>query len=129
MHKQLISTPLAPSAIGPYTQAVAYQNMLYVSGQLGFDPTTMVIPEDFESEVKNALYNVKSIVEAGGSKLERVLKTTVLLADMADFEEMNAMYFKFFPENYPARECYAVKTLPKNARVEISLIAFVREDT
>lgn len=129
MHKKLVATPLAPSAIGPYTQGVTYQNNLYISGQLGINPQTMTLPESFEGQVKNALYNLKSIVEAGGSKMERVLKVTVLLADMEDFETMNKVYFKFFPENYPARECYAVKELPKKAKVEISAIAYVRDDT
>jgi 2-iminobutanoate/2-iminopropanoate deaminase len=127
--KTLVNTKLAPPAVGPYTQAVTYRNVLYVSGQLGATPTDPHLPQDFVSEVKNALYNLKAIIEAAGSKMEKVLKVTVLLTDMGHFQTMNDIYIRFFPENYPARECYAVKELPKNARIEISAIAYVRDDT
>ncbi len=128
MHKALVRTALAPAAIGPYSQATVYRNIMYISGQLGITPTNSTLPEDFATEVKNALYNLKSIVEAGGSKMDRVLKVTVLLSDFDNFETMNDLYVRFFPENYPARECYGVKELPKGARIEISATAYVRED-
>jgi 2-iminobutanoate/2-iminopropanoate deaminase len=128
MKKVLIDTRLAPAAVGPYSQGVVYRNILYVSGQIGLVPNGETLPEDFITEVKNTLYNVQTIVEAAGSKLNRVLKTTILLTDMEQFQTVNSMYKEFFPEDFPARECYAVASLPKGARIEISAVAFVRED-
>ncbi|QQS59753.1 hypothetical protein IPN35_02665 [Candidatus Peregrinibacteria bacterium] len=123
-----VETPLAPRAVGPYSQAAVYRNMLFVSGQIGLLPQGGALPENFLDEAKNALYNLKSITEASGSRLDRIFKVTVFLTDMSLFDDMNGIYRRFFPDNYPARECVAVAELPKGARIEISAQGFVRED-
>lgn len=121
---QTIHTPNAPAAIGPYSQAVKAGNMLFVSGQIPLDPATGVFAgEDIVSQTRQSLTNVKAILEAAGYSCADVVKTTVLLADIGDFAAMNAVYAEFFPENCPARACFAVKDLPKGALVEIEVIA------
>jgi len=121
---QIIHTPNAPAAIGPYSQAVKAGSMLFVSGQIPIDPATGVFAgEDITSQSRQSLTNVKNILEAAGYALTDVVKTTVLLADIADFAAMNAVYAEFFTENCPARACFAVKDLPKAALVEIEAIA------
>ena len=119
-----IYTPNAPAAIGPYSQAVQAGNMLFVSGQIPVDPATGAFAgDDIVTQTKQSLTNVKNILEAAGYSLNDVVKTTVLLADIADFAAMNAVYAEFFSENKPARACFAVKDLPKAALVEIEAIA------
>lgn len=119
-----IYTPNAPAAIGPYSQAVQAGNMLFVSGQIPVDPATGAFAgEDIVTQTKQSLTNVKNILEAAGYSLNDVVKTTVLLADIADFAAMNAVYAEFFCENKPARACFAVRDLPKAALVEIEAIA------
>lgn len=119
-----IYTPNAPAAIGPYSQAVQAGNMLFVSGQIPVDPATGAFAgEDVVTQTKQSLTNVKNILEAAGYSLNDVVKTTVLLADIADFAAMNAVYAEFFCENKPARACFAVRDLPKAALVEIEAIA------
>lgn len=119
-----IYTPNAPAAIGPYSQAVQAGNMLFVSGQIPVDPATGAFAgEDIVTQTKQSLTNVKNILEAAGYSLNDVVKTTVLLADIADFAAMNAVYAEFFSENKPARACFAVRDLPKAALVEIEAIA------
>ncbi len=125
--KKIIKTDLAPQAIGPYSQATISGNHLYVSGQLGMDLGTNELPPDFKSQVKNALYNVKAIVEAAESRLDRVLKVTVYLTDMSNFPEFNDLYSEFFLAQPPARELVAVKELPKGGLVEISCIGFIHD--
>ena len=121
---QIIHTPNAPAAIGPYSQAVKAGNMLFVSGQIPIDPATGAFAgEDIVAQTRQSLTNVKNILEAAGYALTDVVKTTVLLADIADFAAMNAVYAEFFTENCPARACFAVKDLPKGALVEIEAIA------
>ena len=121
---QIIHTDKAPAAIGPYSQAVRTGNLLFVSGQLPLDPATGVFAgEDIASQTRQALTNVKAILEAAGFTCADVVKATVLLADIADFGGMNAVYAEFFPENCPARAAFAVKDLPKGALVEIEVIA------
>lgn len=121
---QTIHTPNAPAAIGPYSQAVKAGNMLFVSGQIPLDPATGVFAgEDIVSQTRQSLTNVKAILEAAGYSCADVVKTTVLLADIGDFAAMNAVYAEFFPENCPARACFAVKDLPKGALVEIEVVA------
>ncbi len=126
--KYLINTPLAPKPVGPYSQGNVYRNLLFVAGQIGLDVVNGGMPDDFHAQTKNSLYNLKSVVEAAGSNLSRVLKVTVYLTSADDFEALNEVYFKFFPENYPARETVVVAALPKNAKVEVSCVAYVRED-
>ena len=119
-----IHTPNAPAAIGPYSQAVQAGNMLFVSGQIPIDPATGAFAgEDIVTQTRQSLTNVKNILEAAGYTLNDVVKTTVLLADIADFGAMNEVYATFFNENRPARAAFAVKDLPRGALVEIEAIA------
>lgn len=119
-----ISTEKAPAAIGPYSQATGQGGFIFVSGQLPIDPATGAFPEGgVEAQTRQSLLNIKAILEEAGSGMDKVLKTTVLLADMGDFAAMNSVYSKFFSEPYPARCAFAVKTLPKGALVEIECIA------
>ena len=121
---QIIHTDKAPAAIGPYSQAVKTGNLLFVSGQIPIDPATGVFAgSDITSQTRQSLTNVKAILEAAGYALSDVVKATVLLADMADFAAMNAVYAEFFTENCPARAAFAVKDLPRGALVEIEVIA------
>ena len=124
MAMKQISTEKAPAAIGPYSQAISHGDIIFVSGQLPIDPATGAFPEGgIEAQTRQSLTNIKSILEAAGSGMDKVLKTTVLLADMGDFAAMNGVYSEFFTEPYPARCAFAVKTLPKGALVEIECIA------
>jgi len=119
-----INTQDAPAAIGPYSQAVAAGEVIYVSGQLGLDPKTGKLVEGgIAAETKQALENIKAVLLAAGSSLAKVVKTDVYLADMSEFSKMNEIYASYFAEPYPARATVAVKTLPKNGRVEIAVIA------
>lgn len=119
-----IHTPNAPAAIGPYSQAVQTGNMLFVSGQIPIDPATGVFAgEDITTQTHQSLTNIKNILAAAGYSMNDVVKTTVLLADIADFTAMNAVYAEYFTENKPARAAFAVKDLPRGALVEIEAIA------
>ncbi len=119
-----INTDKAPAAIGPYSQAIHAGNLVFLSGQLPIDPATGEFAEGGIKELtRQSLTNMKSILEAEGLSMSQVVKTTVFLADMADFAEMNEVYAEFFSKPFPARSAIAVKTLPKNARVEIECIA------
>lgn len=122
--KKVISTPQAPAAIGPYSQAVQVGNLVFTSGQIPIDPATGQFAEGgIKEQTRQSLTNVKAILEEAGLALSSVVKTTVFLADMADFADMNAVYAEFFAEPFPARSAVAVKTLPKGALVEIEVIA------
>jgi 2-iminobutanoate/2-iminopropanoate deaminase len=122
--KQTISTDRGPKAIGPYSQAVRAAGLIFVSGQIPLDPATgEMLAGDIAAETERVMQNLKGIVEAAGSAMERVVKTTVYLADMSDFAAMNAVYARYFPADPPARATVAVAALPKNARVEIELVA------
>ncbi len=120
-----ISTSLAPAAIGPYSQAIECgAGLVFVSGQLPIDPSTGAFPEGgVKEQTRQSILNIKAILEQAGLGLSNVVKTTVLLADMADFGPMNEVYAQFFTAPFPARAAFAVKTLPKNALVEIECIA------
>lgn len=121
---QPIHTPNAPAAIGPYSQAVKTGNLVFVSGQLPIDPATGAFAgDDIASQTRQSLTNIKAILEAAGYSCADVVKTTVLLSDIADFAAMNAVYAEFFTENCPARAAFAVKDIPKGALVEIEAIA------
>lgn len=122
--KKQISTTNAPAAIGPYSQAVEVNGMVFVSGQLPIDPSTGNFAEGGIKELTfQSLTNMKNILAEAGLTMENVVKTTVFLADIADFAEMNEVYATFFEGVCPARSAVAVKTLPKEARVEIECIA------
>ena len=121
---QPIYTPNAPAAIGPYSQAVQAGNMLFVSGQIPIDPATGEFAgADIATQTNQSLTNIKNILAAAGYTMNDVVKTTVLLADIADFAAMNAVYAEYFTENKPARAAFAVKDLPRGALVEIEAIA------
>lgn len=123
-----ISTSQAPAAIGPYSQAIRTGNIIFVSGQLPINPATGAFAEGGIKELtRQSLANVRSILEAEGTDMAHVVKTTVFLADMADFGDMNEAYAEFFTAPFPARSAVSVKTLPKNARVEIECVAEAKE--
>jgi len=122
--KKIVSTKNAPAAIGPYSQATIHNGVIYVSGQLPINPATGELSNgSIEEQTHLAMSNIKAIVEAAGSSMDKVLKCTILLIDMARFAKMNAAYEKFFPNEPPARICYQVTALPKGASVEIDCIA------
>ena len=122
--KQPIATAQAPAAIGPYSQAIEANGTVYVSGQLPIDPATGEFAEGGIKELtRQSLTNMRHILEEAGLSMANVVKTSVFLADMADFAEMNEVYSQFFEAPFPARSAVAVKTLPNNARVEIECIA------
>ena len=124
MSNRAISTPAAPAAIGPYSQGVAAGNMAFVSGQLPIDPATGEFAgPDIVSQTRQSLTNVKAILEANGMTMADVVKTTVLLSDIAEFAQMNGVYAEFFSEPYPARAAFQAAALPKGAKVEIEAIA------
>ena len=124
MSKKAINTDKAPKAIGPYSQAIQVGNLVYTSGQLPIDPTTGAFPEGgIKEQTRQSLLNIQAILEEAGLTMSNVVKTTVFLADMNDFADINAIYAEFFTQPYPARSAVAVKTLPKNALVEIEVVA------
>ena len=122
--KKVISTPKAPAAIGPYSQAIQVGNLIYTSGQIPIDPATgQLVEGGIKEQTRQSLSNIQAILQEAGLTMTSVVKTTVFMADMADFAEMNSVYAEFFTEPYPARSAVAVKTLPKNALVEIEVVA------
>ncbi len=126
LKKEIISSPDAPKAIGPYSQAIRVGDFVFCAGQTGLDPATMELAAGgVEAQARQVLTNLKHVLEAAGSGFDRVVKTTVFLTDMANFAAMNAVYAEFFPENPPARSTIAVAGLPKGGLVEIEAIALV----
>ena len=124
MSNTAIHTDNAPAAIGPYSQAIQAGNTIYVSGQLPIDPATGAFAgNDIAAQTRQSLTNMKNILNAAGADMCDVVKTTVLLADIADFAAMNAVYAEFFTAHYPARAAFQVACLPKNALVEIECVA------
>lgn len=124
MEKKIISTEKAPKAIGPYSQAIQVGNLIYTSGQIPIDPSTGAFAEGgIKEQTRQSLLNIQAILKEAGLTMANVIKTTVFLANMDDFADMNAVYAEFFTQPYPARSAVAVKTLPKNALVEIEVVA------
>ena len=122
--KKIISTTDAPKAIGPYSQAIKAGNMLFASGQIAINPSTSeMITGDIKAQTEQVMKNLESVLKAAGMSFGNVVKTTVFLADMKNFAEMNSVYAKYFAENPPARSTVQVAKLPKNAEIEIELIA------
>lgn len=121
--KKIITSQNAPGAVGPYSQAVEVSGTLYVSGQLPINPQTGVMPNSAEEQAEQSLKNVQAIIDKAGFSLKDVVKTTVLLQNISDFDAVNAVYEKYFSEECPARACYQVAALPKGASVEIEAIA------
>jgi 2-iminobutanoate/2-iminopropanoate deaminase len=123
---ETVATDRGPKAIGPYSQAVRANGFVFLSGQIPLDPKTQQIVEgDAAVQTERVMENLKGVVEAAGSTLHRVVKTTVFLADMNDFAAMNEVYSRYFTANAPARSTVEVARLPKNVRVEIDLIALI----
>ena len=126
--REIISTKTAPGAIGPYSQAIKTDSMVFVSGQLALVPETgELVCDDIQAETRQVLTNLKEILVAAGSCLENVVKTTVFIAKMDDFPNINEVYGDFFSDNAPARACVEVVCLPKNANVEIEAIALLNK--
>ncbi|MFL0250177.1 RidA family protein [Clostridium neuense] len=123
MEKKIISTKNAPGAVGPYSQAVKAGNLVFASGQIPLDPTTgELVNGDVQKATERSLENVKAILEAAGTSLDKVVKTTVFVKNMSDFAAVNEVYARYFKKDMPARSCVEVK-LPKDALVEIEVIA------
>lgn len=126
MKKQVIHTDKAPKAIGPYSQAIRWGRLLFISGQLGIDPASgHLVTGGFEAEARQVLANIQAILESQKSGMDKILKTTVFLTNMEDFAVLNGIYGTFIPEPYPARSTIQVAALPKGARIEIEVIAEV----
>lgn len=124
--KTIISTPKAPAAIGPYSQAVLVNGMLFTSGVIPIDPeTNTLVQGDVETQTRQAIGNLKNLIEASGSSMEKVVKTTVFIKDMNDFGKINDIYKEFFTSDFPARSCVEVARLPKDVLIEIEAIAVV----
>lgn len=125
--KKVIVTDKAPQAIGPYSQAVQASGMLYISGQIPLDPATgAIVQGGISAQSYRVMDNLQAIVEAAGCTMADVLKTTVYLQDINDFAEVNSIYAKYFVDNYPARVCVEVSHLPKDALIEIDVIAVAK---
>ncbi|MBA4358309.1 MAG: reactive intermediate/imine deaminase [Desulfovibrio sp.] len=118
-----VQTPAAPAAMGPYSQAVSYNGLVFLSGQLGIVPSTGIIPEDFEAQARQAMENLRAVVEAAGSSLSRVLSVDVFLLDMGRFGQFNEIYGAYFSSHKPARAAVGVSALPREAQVEIRCVA------
>lgn len=126
MKRTIVSTDKAPGAIGPYSQAVATDNMVFISGQLPLNPATgELVTNDIAAETRQSMDNLKAILEAAGSSLAQVVKTTVFIANMDDFPAINAVYETYFEKEPPARACVEVARLPKDARVEVEAVALL----
>src|SRR5919206_2782912 len=124
--KKIVSTEKAPKAIGPYSQAILIESLVFTAGQVGLDPATMELVEGgIEAQTRQVLTNLRHVLETANSGLNFVVKTTVFLQDLADFAKMNAVYAEFFPENPPARSTVQVAGLPKGALVEIECVALL----
>jgi len=123
--KKCIGSNLAPPAIGNYSQACGFGNFVFISGQLGVSQKTYELAESIEEQTKNAIFNLQSIAEAAGSRFDNIVKVTIFLKDINDFAKVDEIFGQFFNANPPARECVAVSNIPKNAKIEISAIAFV----
>ncbi|HPA24385.1 MAG TPA: RidA family protein [Candidatus Cloacimonas sp.] len=120
---QSVMTHRAPAAIGPYSQAILMNNILFISGQLGIDPGTSNIPESFEEQANLVFNNIKAILDAAGMGMANIVKVSVFLKDLDEFELLNDIYTRYFSAPYPAREVVQISRLPKNGKIEISVIA------
>ncbi|MGD8191863.1 RidA family protein [Brevibacillus ginsengisoli] len=121
--KKTIMTDKAPGAIGPYSQAIVSASRLYVSGQLGINPQTGEMDDDFATQAKQVMENISAILNEAGYGFEDIVKTTIFMSDLANFTCLNEIYGSYFPSGFPARSCFQVAGLPKGAKVEIELIA------
>ena len=121
--KKVISTTNAPAAIGPYSQAIEVNGMVFTSGQIPVNPATGEIPEGIEAQAEQVMTNIKNLLEAAGTSMENVIKTTVFIKEMDDFVKVNAVYAKYFEGDCPARSCVEVARLPKDVLMEMEAIA------
>ena len=119
-----IKTDKAPAAVGPYSQAVVHNGLVFVSGQIPIDPATETVAEGFRDQATQALTNLRNVLEASGSSMEKVLRVTVFLTDISKFAEVNEVYAGFFSEPFPSRSCVEVSNLPKGVGLEIDAIGF-----
>ena len=122
---QTFTSPKAPKALGPYSQAVRAGDLVFASGQLGLDPQTNELVDGIEAQTRQAWQNLAAVLEAAGTHLSQVVKTTVFMQDLGEFAKMNAVYAEFFPQNPPARSTVQVAGLPRGARVEIECVALL----
>jgi 2-iminobutanoate/2-iminopropanoate deaminase len=126
MHREIIATDKAPAAVGPYSQAVRLGDFVFTAGQIPINPATgQMVEGGIEAQTRQVLTNVSAVLEAAGTSLAKVVKTTVFLADMGEFKAMNGIYAEFFPDAPPARSTVQVAALPLGARIEIETIAFI----
>lgn len=124
--KKIISTPKAPAAIGPYSQAIEFNNMIFTSGVIPIDPATNTLVEgDITVQAKQAIGNLAALLKEAGSSTDNVIKTTVFIKDMNDFAKVNEIYAQYFDKDCPARSCVEVARLPKDVLIEIEAIAYV----
>ncbi len=123
MNKKIITTDKAPAAIGPYSQAIEAGGFVFASGQIPVDPATGNIPEGIEAQAKQALTNVKNLMEASGLSMDNIVKTSVFIKDMNDFAKVNEVYATFFDNDFPARSCVEVARLPKDVLIEVEVVA------
>ena len=123
MNKKIIATDKAPAAIGPYSQAIEAGGFVFASGQIPVDPATGNIPEGIEAQAKQALTNVRNLMEASGLSMENIVKTSVFIKDMNDFAKVNEVYATFFDNDFPARSCVEVARLPKDVLIEVEVVA------
>jgi len=123
MGKKIIATDKAPAAIGPYSQAIEAGGFVFASGQIPVDPATGNIPDGIEAQAKQALTNVRNLMEASGLSMDNIVKTSVFIKDMNDFAKVNEVYATFFESDFPARSCVEVARLPKDVLIEVEVIA------
>lgn len=124
--RQIVQTPAAPAAVGPYSQAIRIGNLVFTSGQIPLDPVSgQLVAGTIEEQTRLVLKNLQAVLKAAGCGLESVVKTTVFIRSMDDFARVNAVYAEFFPADPPARSCVEVARLPKNADVEIEVVAYI----
>lgn len=126
--RTIITSDKAPKAVGPYSQAIRAGDFVFTAGQIGTDPKTGELVEGLEAQVRQVLQNMSHVLEASGSSLKDVVKTTVFMQDLGEFAQMNAIYTEFFPKDYPARSTIQIAALPRGARVEIECVALVSGD-
>lgn len=128
MTKQKIATEKAPMAIGPYSQGIIYDNLIFTSGQIPIDPSTGNIVEgDFIKQAYQVMENLKAILEAAGSSMNKVIKANVFLTDLSNFNEANKIYAEYIKDTFPSRSCIQVAGLPKNSLIEIEAIAYIEK--
>lgn len=123
MSKNIINTPKAPAAIGPYSQAIKINNLLFISGQIPVHPSTNEIPTGIEEQTQQVMKNIEAILKKANLTCNNIIKSTIFLTDIKDFGIVNEIYASYFSEIFPARECVQIVALPKNVKIEISVIA------